>query len=421
MTPVKAALLLLIICACISCSREVDENDPDLLLKLMQERPSEFSEILKNKNKYEVQIIYTRIDRDSLNNPSFTSFEYNVDPDRYFYPASTVKMPIAFLALEKLNELDVHGLDRNTAMLTDSAYSGQSAVLHDSTAEKGMPTIAQYVREIFVVSDNDAFNRLYEFVGPGEIRKSLKSKGFNNSRIVHRLSIALTEDENRHTNPIRFISNDSVIYEQDAAFYEGPLGISTGIPKGAGYLRGDSVIMEPMEFGGKNFIPLGELTGILQRIIFPESFPETQRFNLSNDDLLFVRTCMSQLPRETEYPAYPDDEYYDAYSKFLLYGSDSSIQIPTNIRIFNKIGLAYGYTTDVAYIVDFDKNVEFMLSAVIHTNDNRIYNDGEYEYEEIAFPFMKNLGKLMYEFELQRERPNRPDLAEFRLQYNQLK
>ena len=415
----KAVVILLVVTVCISCSRHIDENDPNLLQHLMMQQPEKFSEILKNRDTYEVQIIYTRIDRDSLNRPSFTTYNFNVDPERYFYPASTVKMPVAFLALEKLNDLGIDGLDRYTTMLTDSAYSGQTSVLTDSTSETGMPNIGQYVREIFVVSDNDAFNRLYEFIGPGEIRESLRSKGFADSRIVHRLSIALSEDENRHTNPIRFVSGDSVVYAQGPEFYTGPLGTRTGIGKGMGYLKGDSVIMEPMEFGTKNFIPLGELTGMLQRIMFPDSFNPSEQFNLSEEDYKFVQTVMSQLPRETRYPAYPEEEYYDAYSKFLLYGSAADIKIPSDIRIFNKIGLAYGYVTDVAYVADFKNDIEFMLSAVIHTNENKIYNDGEYEYEEIAFPFMKNLGELMYEFELQRERAWSPDLSEFRLNYDQ--
>ena len=62
-----------------------------------------------------------------------------------------------------------------------------------------------------------------------------------------------------------------------------------------------------------------------------------------------------------------------------------------------------------------------MLSAVIHTNENQNYNDGEYEYEEVAFPFMKHLGELMYEFELRREREHSPDLSELRLNYDQSK
>src|SRR4051812_20156202 len=67
---------------------------------------------LQQKNNLNIQIIYTRIDRDKKNNPHFTDFTYQLSEKKYFYPASTVKMPIAFLALEKLNEMKVKGVNK---------------------------------------------------------------------------------------------------------------------------------------------------------------------------------------------------------------------------------------------------------------------------------------------------------------------
>ncbi len=397
------------------CNAPEEEN---LLSELMEEHPADFSEILQNRDNYEVQVIYTQINRDENNIPSFKVFEFNTDNKRYFYPASTVKMPVALLALEKLKELSEEGIDRNTTMLTDSAYSGQTPVLADSTAENGLPSVAHYVRKIFVVSDNDAFNRLYEFVGPQEIRSKLRSRGFDDARIIHRLSIPLSEDENRHTNPVRFMDGNDTLYAEEGRFYEGEMDNEQGLKKGVGFVQNGELVNEPMEFGAKNFIPLDELNGMLQRVIFPEAFEPSERFDLTDADRKFVLQCMSQLPGETAYPAYPQDEYYDAYCKFLLYGSDSSVTIPANVRIYNKIGLAYGYTTDVAYVVDFDNNIEFMLAATIHTNKNRIYNDGEYEYEETAFPFMRDLGQLIYDYELNRSRQHVPDLSSYRFTYD---
>jgi hypothetical protein len=63
--------------------------------------------------------------------------------------------------------------------------------------------------------------------------------------------------------------------------------------------------------------------------------------------------------------------------------------IPKNIRIFNKVGDAYGYLIDNAYIVDFENKVEFMLAAVINVNTDGVYNDGVYAYDSLGFPFFK--------------------------------
>jgi hypothetical protein len=54
---------------------------------------------------------------------------------------------------------------------------------------------------------------------------------------------------------------------------------------------------------------------------------------------------------------------------------------------------------------------------VINTNTDGIYNDGKYEYKTIGFPFMKNLGQLIYGYELKRKRTAKPDLSAFQLSY----
>ncbi|MBY0436182.1 MAG: class A beta-lactamase-related serine hydrolase, partial [Cyclobacteriaceae bacterium] len=99
----------------VSCQSPIEEND-GLLLALMKTQPDKFKRIIDQKDPLEVQIIYTQINRDANNVPTFRSFYFNVDSTRYFYPASTVKLPMVLLALEKLNELNVPGLTKYTPM-----------------------------------------------------------------------------------------------------------------------------------------------------------------------------------------------------------------------------------------------------------------------------------------------------------------
>ena len=83
----------------------------------------------------------------------------------------------------------------------------------------------------------------------------------------------------------------------------------------------------------------------------------------------------------------------------------------TNIKIFNKIGLAYGFTIDNAYIVDLDNNVEFFLTAVIYSNSNEVMNDNVYDYEDVSIPFLSKLGRAIYSYELKREKNQLPNLG----------
>lgn len=384
----------------------------------MKRHPLKFRNIIKNKDTLEVQVIYTQINRDSTNRPHFHSFYFHVDSTKYFYPASTVKLLMALLALEKINQLNIKGLNKLTPMFYDSVYSGQFSVRRDSTSESGMPSIAHYVKKILMVSDNDAYNRLYEFLGQRSANEILKGKGYN-IRLLHRLERQLKPDENRHTEAIRFISNDTIVYSQPMLVNEDSIRPPRRVFKGIGYLKNDNQLMrQPFDFTYKNFFALQDQQEIIKAILFPQSIDPKRKFNISEADRKFVMQYMSQRPSETEYPAYYKDKtYYDAYCKFLMFGEKRK-PIPSNIRIFNKVGDAYGYIIDNAYVVDFENGIEFMLSAVINTNTDGIYNDGKYEYHTLGFPFMRSLGKTIYKYELKRKRERKPDLSEFKLKYD---
>ncbi|MEO5995737.1 MAG: serine hydrolase [Chitinophagaceae bacterium] len=396
----------------------INNSKTDVFLEdLLKSGPENFNNIISNRDSFKVQIIYTRIDRQADNNPVFKSYFFNVNHDTYFYPASTVKMPVALMALQRLNELKVFGLNRYSSMITESSYGGQTSVYNDPTTPDGRPSITQYIKKIFLASDNDAFNRLYEFLGQQYINERLHGMGYENAEILHRLDISLTEDENRHCNPVKFFS------ESGKSLYSQPMQVSELVyllrndSVGKGYLTGEKLTNSPMTFSNKNRLGLEDLTGILKSILFPAMVPVKQRFNLKAEDYRFIYQFMSQFPGESLYPSYDSSSYPDAYLKFLLYGSEKD-SLPKNIRIFNKSGNAYGFLTDVAYIADFDKNIEFMLSATIYCNGDGILNDDNYDYDTVGFPFMKELGKLIYEYELKRERTHRPDLSSFKMIYD---
>jgi len=408
MKPPTIRILTVIVILFIQCGRD---PSGEFLEELLYKHMDIFQEILDHPEKYQLQILYSRIERDRHNHPHLTTFRYRIDPGEYFYPASMVKLPVALLALEKINNLKITGLTKFSEMITDSAYYGQSRMMVDSSAESYKPSVAHYIKKIFLVSDNDAFNRLYEFLGQEYINETLHWKGYEHARITHRLSIPLTPEENRHTNPIRFYNEDhQLLYQQDLTHADNDFNPEQKILLGDGYISNDSLIDKPMDFSSKNFIPLEELHQMLISVIFPQQVGDRNRFNLTNEDRMFLLKYMSMYPRESDDPNY-GDKYEDNYCKFLIFG-DQTGTIPGNIRIFNKIGLAYGFLVETAYVVDFDAKVEFFLSAVIHVNKNRIYNDGVYEYDSIGFPFMGNLGRMIYQYEKNRKKAFVPDLSE---------
>jgi len=412
-------LLLIVVCTACSSSNKTFQNlpsdKPNVLDSILASDTS-LQNVVRNKDSFNLQIIYTRIDRDANNKPSFTNYTFNTSPDKYFYPASTVKMPFAFLALEKLNELKKDGVNKSTAMLTDSSFGKEQIIYTNPMAEDCKPSIAHYIKQLFLISDNEAANRLYEFLGQNYLNTRLHKKGYTDVDIRNRLNITLTEDQNRHTNPVTFVDTaGNVLYAQAPQFNTAPFEIRNN-KFGKGFYKAGSLINEPFDFSAKNKIALSSLHNILKSVIFPESVPAKQRFNLHEDDYKFLYQYMSSYPGESKYPSYDTSEYHDAYAKFLLYGSQKG-SLPKSIRIFNKIGDAYGFLNDIAYIVDFDNKIEFMLSCSILCNTDGIFNDDKYDYETIGFPFMKSLGSAVYNYEKQRPRKYQPDLSRFVIDY----
>ena len=385
------------------------------LENLLLSQPERFSAVMQDVDKYRPQIIYTQIDRDENNKPTFTSYTYRLDSGQYFYPASTVKLPAALLALEKLNRLAIPGLTRDTTMLTGVATDAQTPASEDPTSPNGFPTIANYIRKVLLVSDNDAFNRLYEFVGQKELNESLRQKGYQHSRIFHRLEVARNFESNQMTNPVVFVEAGSVVYQQDAqvsgADYEADSPILFGR---AEWVNGE-LLERPKDFAVNNEFALQDLHDVVQALIFPDAVPQARRFNLSDGDYRFVYRNMSAYPGESGIDAYSDAaEYPQGYVKSLMVGGSTGT-IPDNIRIFNKPGEAYGFKTDCAYIVDYENGVEFLLAATLYTNDNETFNDDNYQYDEIAQPFFRDLGLAIYELELKRERQFDPDLGRLQI------
>jgi hypothetical protein len=372
--------------------------------------------MMGNPEKYRIQIIYTQIDRDASNRPSFKNYYFHVNRDFYFYPASTVKLPLAMLSLEKLNRLGVKNVNKFTRLAFDSSYSGQMPLSTDSTSETGYPSIAQFIRKAFLISDNDAYNRMYEFVGQQTLNRRLLALGYPDMRIVRQF-MPLNETENRHTNGIHFLDNQGkLLYIQPPAFNRDSFHFSPEAKLGIGYLNAhDSLIQGPMDFTRHNRIPLEDLQQLLQSAVFPLSLPESKRFHLNADDYSFLYRYLSQYISETPFPKYDTVKFVDSYVKFFFL--DTGKQMPDQIRVFNKVGWAYGFLTDVSYIVDFSNHIEFMLTATVYTNEDGILNDNKYEYETMGFPFIYRVGQDIYQYDLHRQRKYKPDLSKFHLVY----
>lgn len=331
--------------------------------------------VMSNPEDFELQIIYTQILRDKNNKVSFKDFTYHLNADNYFYPASTVKFPFALIALEKLNTMS------GTSMYNTFKIDGNPAT-YKFTDE---------MSKVFAVSDNEASNHLFELIGFDYLNEGMAAKGLSPFRISHRISVP--DSGNPLVRKVTITKEDGtqVATDEKLNSISIPLAIK-GVKKGKAYYKNDVLINEPFDFSQKNYYPLETLHNTLKRLVFPEAFAASERFNLSGVQRDFVLFSMSNLPINAGYDA---KEYYDGYCKFFMFG-DTKENIPANIKIYNKVGDAYGTLIDCAYIVDTENKVEFMVSATLLVNKDGIFNDDKYDYDAIGFPFLAELGRQLY-------------------------
>ncbi|WP_026933615.1 serine hydrolase [Christiangramia echinicola] len=370
-------ILLMSICSC-----RLQNN---VLKQVSLSKDPVLTQVFENPHKYEVQIIYTRILRKD-GTVEFKDYKYRVDPEAYFYPASTVKLPVAVLSLEKVNLLNEDGVD----ISKNSPYQFEN----DSVSHN----IENDIEAIFAVSDNEAYNRLFEFLGQDYINSKLTSKGLAPVRISHRFSGESSADT--LTRQMIFKTENGnlelpVTYNQPADSLE-----IFDVIKGVGYIKEDVKINEPFSFALKNYFPLETQHNLMKRLFFPEAFDKQKTFQLKKEDRDFLIKSMSTEPRKL---GYDETEYQDGYGKFFIYG-DSKKRIPDHMKIYNKVGYAYGTLTETAYIRDEEKNVDFLLSATILVNENGVFNDNDYQYESIGIPFLAELGRQIYQKELNRKK-----------------
>jgi len=368
-----------------ACEQKI--NSP--LENALSNGSDEFQEILQNPS-HEIQIIYGQIIEDSI-----IHYTYKVDPTSYFYPASTVKMPVAFAAVKKADDL---GISLDDRLIIDSTAVYPRSLVYDSTFEDSI-RLRTLIQKIFTVSDNFAYNTLYGWMGKDYIKDWYKSFGMS-TRIVHQLgesafSFDPTSNDFRRQSKVITSDLDTLIMDEKGQQFNAKLDLKNQ-QKGVGYMDSLGTLVDyPFDFSAKNYISLEDLITTLELATRPDL--TSGGFEYSKENQAALMTTMGMLPKNLPSPY---DTLSDNYVKFFLFGNDSSTAIPKNFKIMNKVGWAYGYLLDVAYIQDTKNDIEFFLASVIHVNENQIYNDGVYEYESIGLPFLDELGDLIHTYEL---------------------
>ena len=379
----KQFFCLLLIILLFGCSLDTNPIKSSL-------RNNDFlKEIIKDKEDYEIQVLLTKINQNNTQ-VNFQKYEFQLDDNQYFYPASTNKLPIVILTLKKINELRSKGSEITLKSKIILNYKDDSSELE---LRDSITSFQNLIADVFLISDNSASNILIDFIGYNYFNNEMKNAGFQKTYLNHKFNPdpyvnSTWQISDLDNNLISSTNDDQKIIKADDK--------TNGLDKGERrYFKGQ-ILNESLNFSEKNRSSITDMHNLIKYIFYPEIFDSNNTFNLNVEDYDFLRYWMSRFTYEDIGEKFIGDEnFFETYNKFFIHGDEQSVS-NEQIRVYNKIGQAYGTSIDNGLIKNYQDNIEFILTATIYTNKNKVINDNVYEYDDIAVPFLAKLSRAIY-------------------------
>lgn len=356
-------------------AREQSEPDDDRFVRDL-ENDVVLAPYLRRAESLRLQVLVAHPERDANGATVLARHGFRADRD-YFYPASAVKLCAAVGALEKLGELD------EASRLAIGPRTPLRLTYEDETVET---TVADELTRALVVSDNEAYNRLLDFVGPSELSARMHALGLESAILSRRLASSdrtppMVELLPGGGPPLLVAERADSATEVD----EGPVLVGTAHLDGA-----RRRIAGPMDFGGKNRVSLHDLQDLLIMVARPELAPRTGP-SLGADERALLLATLGALPSESVRGA---GRATDRLHKPLR--DAVAARVPGHaVRVVGKGGRALGFFVENSLVVDETADTFFFVAVAVYANRNDVVNDDRYDYETIAVPFVRRLGVFL--------------------------
>ncbi len=358
-------------------------TDDALVRQILARGGKALAGVLAAPEKHRFQALYGVVRNGALERRG-----YRADVE-YFFPASSMKMPITLATYERLAALRAGG---RAALTRDATLR-----IHPATGggEPYVTTLARETWRALIVSDNLSANRLLSFVGHREAHETLWGLGLASTRI--RAGFATGGDiDPAEVSPKIDVTLAGASDELPARRSDLALPPNDAVNMGIG----DAAIVDgrrvegPLSFADKNAIRLRELQDTLVRIMRPELLPSNAAAGrTTKDDVAYVRRALGTLPSESSLAGYDRNVVQDYRLIPFLRGIER-VKARGKFEIYSKVGQAYGFLIGNAYVVDKETGRSFFLIASVFANPDGVMNDDNYGYDDISFPALADVAEV---------------------------
>lgn len=355
-------------------------RDP-LMDQLLSGGSAALETVVATPEKYRFQVLYALVHEGTT--PTLERHAYRADAE-YFFPASSMKVPITLATYDRLAILRSDG----KPWLTRDA----TLHIHPATgdAEPYVTSLARETWRALIVSDNYSANRLLGFVGHREANETLWSLGLSSARIRSGFATGSDIDPAQVSPQIDVGTQVLAARHSDLVL---PPTKATGLDIGRANIVDGQRVEAPLSFADKNAMQIRDLQDTLVRIMRPELLPPTAGADpASKDDLDYVRQALGTLPSESGLAGFDRNVVADYQLSPFLRGIER-VRARGHFRIYSKVGQAYGFLIANVYVVDKDTGRAFFLIASVYANPDETMNDDTYAYDTVSFPALADVGE----------------------------
>jgi len=350
--------------------RVPDTSAPDTLVHdVLATGGDAVRSVLATPERYRFQVVYADVSGKKLVRHGFRA------DAEYFFPASSMKVPIALALYDRVPKMQKPWLTRDATLRIGP--------------EPVITTLARETWRALIVSDNASANRLLGFVGHRELHETLWALGMKSARVHTGFQVGSEPVPAEVSPKIEIVKpgGDVDVMPARKSDLVLPPTNAPALAIGKAHIDDGKRVEGPLAFDEKNAMRLAELQDALVRIVRPDLASAT-----STPDLDYARQALGTLASESGLAGYSRNVVADYELSPFLRGLER-VRPRGQFELYAKVGQAFGFLTANAYVVDKKSSRAFFLIATIYANPDETMNDDVYAYDTIAFPVLADVAE----------------------------